>query len=363
MSFLKKIFGPKEPPVRSYDDFWNWFGKNADSFHQVVKQKGNIEKDFFNKLSPKLNELKDGFWYLTGMCDSDTSELVITADGHVKNFVFVEELIRAAPEIDGWKFTALKPALDIKDVSIEMSDHKFSEENMHFYANEDADHPDEVDITIIHDDYTEKNKDIITNGVYIFLDNYLGELDFAVGIDNLNITGKADAEKELIPVTKLKDYLNWRQKEFVEKYEGLRHDTEHDNYSILEAELQEGGSLIAVVNSDLLQWDSKASHPWILAIEIPYDGSRNNGLPDQQTYQLLNEIEEKMMMELKDHEGYLNIGRESAAGIRTIYFACRDFRKPSKVVHGIHTAHAPRFAISYDIYKDKYWKSFDRFMT
>src|SRR4051812_1581847 len=110
MSFLKSIFKTKDEPIQSYEDFWNWFARNAKTFHKVVKEQGNVNKDFFDKLSPKLKELKDGFWYLTGMYDDNAAELVITADGTIKNIVFVEELVLAAPNIEGWKFTALKPS-------------------------------------------------------------------------------------------------------------------------------------------------------------------------------------------------------------------------------------------------------------
>lgn len=361
MSFLQNIFRAKTKPIHSYDEFWNSFDRNAKVFHKVVKGKGNIEKNFFDKLSPKLNELKDGFSYLTGMCDDDTAELVITADGTIKNIVFVEELIQAAPKIDGWKFTALKPALNIKNVSIKMAGYKFNGENLNFYAIDRSGYPDKIDITIVHDDYTEENKSTITNGVYIFLDNYLGELDFAVTIDDLKVIGRNKTEKELIPIEKLKDYLNWRQKEFVEKYEGVRHNTEDDQYSIIEAELEGGNTLIAVINTDLLHWDSKASHPWILSVEIPYDGSNNNGMPGKETYQLLGDIEETISAELEDFEGYLNIGRQTAKNARKIYFACKDFRKPSKVIHNIRSNYAKQVEISYNVYKDKYWQSFNHF--
>jgi hypothetical protein len=343
--------------------FGSGLPENAKTFHKIVKDQGNIEKDFFNKLSPKLEELKEGFWYLTGMYDDNTAELVITADAVIKNIVFVEELIQAAPKIDNWKFTALKPALDIKDVSIEMSGFTFNNENLHFYANNHSDYPDEIDITIVHDEYTEESKLTITNGVYIFLDNYLGELDFVVFIDNLNVVGRDQAKHELISLDKLKDYLKWRQKEFIEKYEGVRHNTENDEYSILEAQLESGNTLIAVVNTDLLQWDSKASHPWVLSVEIPYDGSENNGMPDDHTYKLLNEIETSISEELKDYEGFLNIGRQTAKNVREIYFACKDFRKPSKILYNIQAVYANQVQISYDIYKDKYWQSFNRFQS
>lgn len=361
MSFLKNIFKTKDEPVRSYSDFWNWFQKNEKEFFNVVKGKQDIEKKFFARLSPKLAELKEGFFYVTGMDDDHTAELILTADGIAQNIVFVEELVAAAPEMDAWKFTALKPSLDIENVNIAMGGYKFDAENLSFYSNELPGYPDEIDITIVHRDLTEENKKELINGVYIFLDNYLGELDFLNNIDNLNIAGKKEVQQPLIPIEKLKDFLMWRQKEFIEKYEGVRYDTESDSYSILEATLEGGFPLVAVINTELLQWDSKASHPWMAILTTKYDGSNNNGLPGNDDYQLMNEMEDEIMTELKDNEGYLNVGRETAKGERNIYFACKDFRKPSKVFLNIQKKYAKHFKMEMDIYKDKYWRSVEKF--
>lgn len=361
MSFLKNIFGKKDEPLQSYEDFWKWFQKNERAFSEVVKKKGNVEKDFFNKLFPKLKELKDGFFFLAGMLDEHTVELVLTPDGVIKNIVFVEELVNAAPKIAGWKFTALKPSLDIKNVQIRMDKYLFNNENLLFYSNDSSNFPDEIDISVVHKDFNEEDKKIITNGTYIFLDNYLGELNFINMIDNLKVVGKESAEKPLIPIEKIKDFLIWRQKEFVEKYEGVRRNTENDSYSLLEAELKGGDALIAAINTELLNWDSKASHPWISTVEIQYAGASNNGMPDPATYSLLEQIEEEIMQDLKDFEGYLNIGRQTAKNVREIYFACRDFRKPSKVFNAAEQKYSDKLEFTYDIYKDKYWRSFDRF--
>ena len=160
---------------------------------------------------------------------------------------------------------------------------------------------------------------------------------------------------------KLKDFLIWRQKEFVEKYEGVLQNTDNANFSILEAELKSGNKLIATINTDILNWDKKASHPWIVCLEIKFGGEESNGMPDNNTYQKLNEIEDIVLEELKDYDGYLNIGRQTADGIREVYFACKEFRKPSKVIHEFKLRNSERFVVSYSIYKDKYWKSFDRF--
>ncbi len=361
MSFLKNIFGKKDASIKSYSDFWNWFQNNEKTFFNVVKSNKDIEKGFFDKLSPKLAELKDGYFFLTGMYDDNTVELILTADGNTKNIVFVEELVEQAPKINGWKFTSLKPALDIENVAINMAGYKFDRDNLFFYSNDHTNYPDEIDISIIHSDLTEDNRKQIGTGIYIFLDNYLGELDFVNNIDNLKIIGKQEAKKELVPIEKLKDFLTWRQKEFIEKYDGVRYETQNDEHSILKAELESGNKLIAVVNTQLLNWDSKASHPWIAVITFRYDGQSNNGMPNEEDYQRLNEIEESILQQLADKDGYLYIGRQTASNEREIYFACKDFRKPSIVFFKIQQDNENKFEIEYDIYKDKYWQSFERF--
>ncbi len=360
MSFLKDLLKRKKESIKNYNDFWIWFNKYKNTFFNAVKKGNNIEQDFFDKLSPKLAELNDGYFFLTGMEGDDTAELVLSAEGAVKNIVFVEELVKAAPTIAGWKFTALKPALDIKDVNIKMANYDFNAESLSFYSNEHTEFPDEIDITIVHRDFNETDKSVIVNGTYIFIDHYIGELNSATLIDNLDVVGRGEAKKELIPIVKLKDFLIWRQKEFIERYEGTLQNTDDAEFSVLEAELESGNILIATINTEILNWKNKASHPWVITLTIEFDGKANNGMPDQETYQLLNTIEDKALADLKDHDGYLNIGRQTVSGVREVYFVCKDFRKPSKVLLGLSNEYA-HMKITFDIYKDKYWRSFDRF--
>lgn len=361
MSFLENLFGQEDEHITSYAGFWTWFQKNEKDFFDAVKNNQNIEKRFFEKLSARLAEIKDGIYFLTGMYNDETVELIFTADGNIKNIVFIEDLVDQAPSIDGWKFTPLKPALDIKNVSIEMGGLKFNPDNLFFYSNDLPGYPDEIDICVVHNDLDDSNRQQIMNGVPVFLDNYLGELDFINNIDNLNIIGKSEAQKKLIPISKLRDFLDWRQKEFVEKYDGMRYDTDNDEYSLLEADLQRGNKLIAVINTKLLKWNRKASHPWISVMTILYNGS-SNGMPAGDDYEEMSQIEEEIMETLIDLNGYLNIGRQTANNEREIYFACKDFRKPSRVFYEIEKKYSNRFNIEYGIYKDKYWQTFNRFM-
>jgi hypothetical protein len=364
MSFLKKLFNKKEAPINTYADFWNWFQQHEKTYFNAVKTGGpHIEKELFDKLSPKLQELKTGLFLVAGMYDEHTAELIITPDGVIKNIVFAEEIVQAAPVIAGWKFTAMKPALDLPEVRIKMEDYVFDKDHLSFYSNDSDLYPDEIDITVSYQGYKKEDETTIINGTYIFLDNTLGELNSVTTIDNLTVQGLPVVKQELIPIDKLKDFLIWRQKEFLEKYDGHRHDTENDNYAGLEAQMPNGLPLIAVVNSTLLEWDAKASHPWILHFDITFDGQGRNGLPDNDTYQLMAVFEEEVLRELKDFEGCLNIARETANNKRTVYFACKDFRKPSKVLHQLINEYYGRLNISYDVFKDKYWQSLNKFIS
>lgn len=364
MSFLKKIFGSKKEPQTvsiSYADFWQWFMQNEKAFYNAVKENDSIEANFFNKLSPKLEQLNKGYYFVTGMCDEHTAELVFTAEGKVPAIVCVEDLVNTAPAIQGWKFTALKPAMNISDVEIKMANHTFNKDNISFYSNDHKEYPDQIDITIVHNDYNESTKNEIVNGTYIFLDNALGELNFASIIDDLSFVSPDEADKELVPISKLNDFLIWREKEFIEKYEGSWYSTETNNYSLMEAKADNGNPMIAIMNTDLLKWDAKASHPWMLIVELKYDGSNTNGMPDKATSELLNTIEDEIIAHLKDSDGYLNVGRQTFESVREIYFACKEFRKPSRILSDSVKKYSGKIEMSYDIFKDKYWMSLNRF--
>lgn len=362
MNFFKNIFNKKEPTIQTYEDFWKWFASQERIFFDVVKKQDEIQEKFFAKLSDKLDELKTGISFMAGMPNDQTVELILTVDGAIHNLVFVEELIETAPKLKNWQFTTHKPSKEIQDIKIGMSDFEFSSDTLHFYANDHAAYPDEIDITVLHPDFDINNETIITNGVYIFLDNALGELNFATTIDNLVVLNTKEAKQPLVPIYKLPDFLIWRQKEFVEKYDDTRYQTAEDRYTSFEAQTVEGLPVIATINTDLLQWESKASHPWVMIISIPYEGQEENGMPtDESTLNLLDDIEDEIVSQLDADEGYLYIGRETAEHTRQVFFACKEFRKCSKVVHATQQKYATIAPFKYNIYKDKYWRTFNRF--
>lgn len=365
MGILRKIFGKSkskktELVLTDITEFWNWFDENQQTFYKTVKTKGNIEKYFFSKLGPQLDQLRNEIFYVTGNYDDSTVELIFTADGNLKNIAFIEELVEKSSKLSNWKFTCLKQPSQNFDFVINMGDVEFHENNISFYSNEDEDRPDLVDITFVHEDWSEENRETLINGIYLSIDNYLGELKLIDGIDEISFSSPSDARDELVPINKLKEFLNWREKEFVEKYEGVRVNIEEYNYSSFEARTNEGLPLIAVINTDLMKWDAKASHPWMMIVEIKFKGNEY-GMPNDETSVLLNEIEGEITLKLKDKDGYLNVGRQTVNFERAIFFTCVDYRKPSNLLFHIQNVYKDIVKIDFDIFKDKYWQSLSRF--
>lgn len=343
----------------TYKAFWDWFLTKEKIFFEIVKSRVNIEQQFFDVIGPELAKINSGYYFLSGMCDENTAELIVTVEGDIRKIAFAEELIAAAPEIDHWKFTALKPETDIENVGVRLNGFEFTKDNICFYSNEIENYPDEIDLVFVYDDFTEENKSSITTGVCIFLDNFLGELNFAVQIDTFSIIGKSDAHKELVPIEKLKEFLLWREREFTEKYKDVEISAADDQFSLFEGALDNGMPLMGVVNVSLLKYSARASYPWISLLKIHYEGD-HQGLPLEKDYNAMNLIEDKAVELLSPADGHLYIGRETADSSKIIYFASKDFRQPSIVLDGLIKENK-EYKISLEIYKDKYWQSFERY--
>lgn len=362
MSLFKKLFKKKpDTRIRSYAEFWDWFTAHESEFYELVHSGENIADDFILPVSQKLAQLRDGVFLLAGMTDDEKAELIFTPDGLIKNVFIIDDIIEAAPELEHWKFSALKPAVNSKSFGIRIQDVTFTEDKIKFYSIDDPTYPDLISLRFTHEDLSEENEQIIKKGIYIYLDHFLGEENFINIIDEAKVVPVEEVDENLIPIEKLEDYLLWRHKEFVEKYTGFRHNTENDKYALLEAALESGNVLMATINSDLLNWDKKASHPWILTVLVGYVSDREDGLPNDVTADALNDFEGLLLEALKDTDGYLNIGRQTCNNVREIFFACKEFRACSRVVDRIIRTGNHPFQINYDLYKDKYWQTFERF--
>ncbi len=362
MSLFRKLFpAKKEKPILSYQDFWDWFVQNEKTFRKTINANQAVPDSVLQILSEKVSQWREGMFMAAGLITGGDVELTFSAEGRVTNIPFAEEFVAAAPTIPGWRFTALQQPVGAAEISISLEGFRFHKDNISFCPVIHAHMPDEIEIVVVHTDYSAENRDTIANGTYIFLDNCIGELRLATQVDSVSVASAADAPGELIPVEKLSDYLDWRQAEFVEKYQAIQYDTTNDTYTMLEGETPEGMPAVAMVNEQLLRWDAKPSHPWVLAIHLEYT-PQEQGMPAPETLQMLTRIEDEIERYLPDWDGYLNVARQTFDGCRTVHFACRHFHKPALVLHDVAARYKEQTSIKWEIFKDKYWQSLSSFL-
>lgn len=365
MKFLNKLFDKKKDKTNqeqehlSVSEFWDWFVENQARLWEAVKTQNNIEFEFINPVFNKLNQVKEGAFLLVGMMDDVKAELVLTAEGRILLFPFITELIDKAPKLDNWEFTAFKPAMDVPGFGINLGPKSFSTDNIFFYPENDSNYPDEISLKLVYsEEYSADENELIENGLFIFIENYIGELKAATQVDILSIMHQVSSDIELNPISKINDYINWREKEFIEKYQGTFSYSDEANYSSITWENGDS-TIFGVVNADLLNWDKKASHPWIMIITIIFDEKENNGMPNNEALQTYYQFEDKLKKLLPVKEGHIHVGQATGLGKREIYYANKDFVKPIKILEAMKSE--VNFDYEIDVFIDKYWKSMRHF--
>lgn len=132
---------------------------------------------------------------------------------------------------------------------------------------------------MVHDEYQVEMHNPFTEAVYIYLDNYLGEYNAIMHIDHVTVCSKQDAEKRVNTNRQIKEYFNFKNSE-ISRLNSIQYDhIDSDEYSILEGQTDDDQPLSVMLNSSILEWEHKASHPWMFVMDVTYQGQDYQGMP------------------------------------------------------------------------------------
>lgn len=359
MRLLDSIF-KKKVNIYKVSDFWAWFVKNEGAFNKMGNMPQEEAHQFLDTIIEELNKYNPWLKAVSGQYDKNTTELIITADGDIALFTKVQELIDKAPVLNGWKFTAHKPPVGLNNMAIRMYDKDFNEETLHFYPIIEEQYPDEVSLVLTHKDYNETEEEDFQTAMSIYVQNGLGEINAATQIDDLSFGPEPDDTSVLIPITKLNDYLTWREKEFVEKCHSSAIELPEENFNIIEGQDDEDNVMVALVNLQYEHWPFKPMFGWLLSVTMDYT-PEENGLPDENTLHLLQLEETKIVELLTSKMDTLYTAIKTFKGSRIIYFYTKNYEQPSILMHTYLDAGAATFDTSFFIEKDKYWRCLEEF--
>ena len=88
--------------------FWKWFTDNYKAYTFLASLEQAAKEELLNNLLVQLHKYCDELYFEIGGFPDKQQELIITAEGNKEYFANVEQLIAAAPSIQGWVFIAFK---------------------------------------------------------------------------------------------------------------------------------------------------------------------------------------------------------------------------------------------------------------
>lgn len=186
------------------EKFWEWFRRSEGRLREVDSSEHPMLDESYRMLARVSEELTIEF--STG--NEGSAELIISAGGRKELFPLVESMIRQAPEVPGWTFTALKPPMGF-EFHIDHEGVRYDPRQM-FFRPPASGHPRLPLALQVYLPSFDPRKGREAEGVlWKVLDTALGERAIAEDISSVDLVGlKSPREAQgLLPLPALTAYL------------------------------------------------------------------------------------------------------------------------------------------------------------
>lgn len=154
------------------ETFWTWFTDNLDMFESFEDHREWV----FNSIRSQLDDISDGLAFELGRADDGVHEFIVSADGIRDRFSDVIRLVKAAPNIEGWRIIPFRPRCGTEH-EIEFGGVHMDAKKIWYRLELEDDVPG---LTLYIDGFngsSTNNGDLIIGAAFIMLDMALGEVD------------------------------------------------------------------------------------------------------------------------------------------------------------------------------------------
>jgi hypothetical protein len=165
----------------SKQHFWEWFKRHNPEFLELHKKSKKEARYWLNELNAHLRAYFKFFTFNLICLDKENATLTITVRGKAVHFKKVDAFVATAPEIPGWRISALQDPMPI-DFSLEDLMEEAGIHPEEFYFSFDGDDRDRGDIIVYHPLCTEKNERVFSELACAAVYNLLGERSFGMDI-------------------------------------------------------------------------------------------------------------------------------------------------------------------------------------
>ena len=164
-------FKKRRDPIET---FWNWFLANSKSLHSMIEPDESTIDAVHNQLTKIHPDL-----VFEVEVQRQPRAFVVSADGDRSLFPLVADVVSRAPAMPEWEVLAFRQP-GPTDVAIEMRGIRLGPNDVWFTMQPTH---DKVDLTMFVRGMVDENREAMSHGVFILLDNALGEylVETAVG--------------------------------------------------------------------------------------------------------------------------------------------------------------------------------------
>jgi len=163
-------------------EFWRWFIEHRADFENLV----TTESDFRASALAQLHRLDPHLAFVIPPVTGPRYEFIITAGGKISSFPLAEALIADAPQIAGWKFTALKPPFGFAFTTT-FQGTRYEPQAMWFLPIEENGPPPSLSIRVGLPNFTSTTPSQARLAVGIVLETAIGERALAEDIKNFEV--------------------------------------------------------------------------------------------------------------------------------------------------------------------------------
>jgi len=188
--------------------FWSWFLENQAALAGEHSELAELLDELLEEL-----HLVDPGLYFEIESTARPRELVLTAAGHEELFPLVESLVASAPSLEGWEFTALKPAMGFA-FRTNYEGVEVDPQRVWFLPMLSASNESSLGLRIGIPDFDPEHERQLANAVLVILDTALGERAAAADIQHVEV-GVLPAEPEAegyMELVELPAYIEWKKR-------------------------------------------------------------------------------------------------------------------------------------------------------
>jgi len=141
----------------------------------------------FDKIQEQLHKINPNLTFEISSVKNGKRDFVISADGIIEVFPFVEKLYTSRPNLKEWNFVKFRPRRKIAN-SIRIGNKELYPDDIKFMFIQD-DSVGKIGIALFMNGYNENEIEVYEQIGFLFLDEALGEYDTEIYVGNIILQG------------------------------------------------------------------------------------------------------------------------------------------------------------------------------